>query len=108
MTTDGHSHPANTTPREFSGSGVTDAGGNVTFNFVPAFPVAPNPVAQIGPSADTALVEARVTAVSAAACTLNVRRSPSVVILGISVLQFPQNAPGVTVQLHAREPGQGV
>lgn len=94
--------------RLFAGSGVTDAAGNVTFTFTPPFTVAPNPIAQIGPSADTALVEARLTALSASSATFNVRRSPSVVILGISVLQVPQNAPGVTVHCLASEPGQGV
>lgn len=94
--------------REFAGNGVTDAGGNVTFNFIPPFSVVPEAVSQIGPSADTALVEARLTSLTAAAATFNVRRSPSVVILGISVLQVPQNAPGVTVHCIATEPGQGV
>lgn len=94
--------------RVVSGSGVTDASGNVTFTFTPAFSVPPNPIAQIGPSADTALIEARLTALSASSATFNVRRSPGVTILGIQVLQVPQNAPGVTVHCIATEPGQGV
>lgn len=94
--------------RIFSGTDITDASGNVTFTFTPPFPSVPVVSGQIGPSADTALVEARVTAVSASSVTLNVRRSPSVVILGISVLQVPANAVGVTVQLVAIEAGQGM
>lgn len=94
--------------RIFAGTGTTDGSGNVTFTFTPAFPSVPVAVAQIGPSADTALVEARVTALSASSCTLNVRRSPAVVILGISVLETPQNASGAPVQLVAIEAGQGV
>ncbi|UJV42985.1 hypothetical protein [Streptomyces sp. AMCC400023] len=93
--------------RVFSGSGVTNAGGNVTFTFTPPFPVAPNAVAQVGPSADTALFEARLTALSASAATFNVRRAPGVTLLGIQILEVPQNAPGVTVHCHAIEPGQG-
>lgn len=94
--------------RIFSGTGTTDGSGNVTFTFTPAFPSVPVAVAQIGPSADAALVEARITALSASSCTLNVRRSPAVVILGLSVLEVPQNAVGAPVQLVAIEAGQGV
>lgn len=91
--------------RVFSATGVTDGAGNVTFNFGTAFAASPVVTAQVGPSADTALVEARLTAVSTTSATFNVRRSPSVVILGISVLQVPANAPGVTVHCIAVEPG---
>lgn len=91
--------------RVFSASGVTDAAGNVTFNFGTNFTAVPVVVGQVGPSADNALVEARLTANSISSCTFNVRRSPSVVLLGISLLQFPANAPGVTVQCIAVEPG---
>ncbi|MEU1815140.1 hypothetical protein ABZ543_08075 [Streptomyces roseifaciens] len=94
--------------RVFAGTGVTDGSGNVTFTFTPAFTTTPAVVGQIGPSADTALIEARLTAVSTASATFNVRRAPGVTILGIQVLQVPQNAPGVTVQCVAVEPGQGV
>lgn len=87
---------------------MTDVGGNVVFAFVPPFSVPPDPIAQIGPSADTALIEARLTALSASSATFNVRRSPGVTLLGIQILQVPQNAPGVTVHCMATEPGQGV
>lgn len=97
-----------TARRVFAGSGVTDAGGNVVFTFTPPFSAAPDPVAQIGPSADTALIEARLTALSASSATFNVRRSPGVTLLGVQILQVPQNAPGVTVHCIATEPGQGV
>lgn len=94
--------------RIFSGTAVTDASGNATFTFTPAFPSVPVIVGQVGPSGDAAITEARLTAASASSCTFNVRRSPSVVILGISVLEAPQNAPGVTLQCVAIEAGQGV
>jgi hypothetical protein len=94
--------------RVFAGSGVTNASGVVVFNFSPAFPVVPVAVAQVGPSGDTALIEARITALSASSCSVNVRRAPGVTLLGLQILEVPQNAPGVTVQLVAVEPGQGV
>jgi hypothetical protein len=90
---------------QFAATGVTDASGNVTFTYATPF-VNPVVEGQIGPSADTALVEGRLTASTTTSCTFNVRRSPSVVILGISVLQVPQNAPGVTVQCFVTEAGE--
>lgn len=102
---DGSTRTVGGVRRVFSAAGVTDASGNVTFTFVPAFAATPVVEGQVGPSGDTALVECRLTAVSTASATFNVRRSPSVVILGISVLQVPANAPGVTVQCIAVEAG---
>jgi hypothetical protein len=93
--------------RVFSSSGVSDASGNVTFTFTPAFSVVPN-VVQGVQTAVTDVTEARITALTTSSCTVNVRRAPSVVILGISVLQVPQPLVGATVHLHAIEPGQGV
>lgn len=96
-----------TSGRVFSGTGVTDASGNVTFNFVPAFAVVPA-VTHAVQTAIADITECRISALTAAAVTFNVRRAPAVVILGISVLQVPVPAAGVTVHCHAVAPGQGV
>lgn len=93
--------------RVFSGSGMSDASGNVTFTFTPAFPAAPK-VTHAVQTAITDVTECRVTAISASSVTFNVRRAPAVVILGISVLQVPVPAAGVTVHCHAVSAGQGV
>lgn len=91
--------------RMFAGNGVTDAAGNITFNFAPAFTAAPI-VTHAVQTAITDVTECRVSAVTAASVTFNVRRSPAVVILGISVLQVPIPAAGVTVHCCAVDPGQ--
>src|SRR5688572_6408813 len=93
--------------RIFSATGVTDGSGDITFNFVPAFPAAPD-VTHAVQTAITDVTECRVTARSASSVTFNVRRAPSVTILGISVLQTPVAASGVTVHCHAVLSGQGV
>ncbi|MFD3848184.1 hypothetical protein ACFWVB_20125 [Streptomyces microflavus] len=93
--------------RTFAGTGVTDASGNVTFTFTPPFPVAPV-VTHAVQTAITDVTECRIAALSASSVTLNVRRSPAVVILGLSVLQVPIPAAGVTVHCMAALSGQGV
>lgn len=93
--------------RVFAGTVASDGAGNATFTFSPAFPVAP--VVSVGlQTTNTNATEARVTALSASSCTVNVRQSPGIVLLGISVLQVPQALAGATVHLLAIEPGQGV
>lgn len=86
-------------------TGVTDASGNVVFNLAAAAFAAAPVVSHAVQTALTDLVECRITALSATSVTFNVRRSPAVVILGISVLQVPQPASGVTVHMHAIETG---
>lgn len=93
--------------RVFAGTAVSDASGNATFTFTPAFAAAP--VVSVGlATTNTNVTEARVTALTGSSCTVNVRQSPGVVILGISVLQVPQALSGATVHLLAIEAGQGV
>lgn len=93
--------------RVFAAKVVSDGSGNAAFTFTPAFAVAP--VVSVGlETGNTNATEARVTALSGSACTVNVRQSPGVVILGISVLQVPQPLVGATVHLIAIEAGQGV
>lgn len=93
--------------RVFAGSGVTNASGDVTLNFVPAFPSTPD-VTQAVQTTNTNVTEARITALSASSVTVNVRQSPAVVVLGISVLAVPQPLAGATVHVLATLPGQGI
>lgn len=99
--------PAPGTRRVFSGKATSDGSGNAVFTFTPPFPSVPV-VAQAVETATTNVTEARITALTASSCTVNVRQSPGVVILGISVLQVPQPLVGATVHLTASEAGQGV
>ncbi|GGZ23308.1 hypothetical protein GCM10010387_15540 [Streptomyces inusitatus] len=99
--------PLGTARRVFAGKGVTDASGNVTFTFTPAFPTVPV-ITQAVETAITDVTECRLTAVAVGSATFNVRRSPSATVLGISLLQVPIPAAGVTVHCLATEAGQGV
>jgi len=93
--------------RVYANKVVSDGSGNAVFNFVPPFAAAP--VVSVGlETTNTNATEARVTALTASSCTVNVRQSPGVVILGISVLQVPQALSGAGVHLLAIEAGQGV
>lgn len=97
--------PAGPGLKSVRATGVTDASGNVTFNLAAAgFAVTPVVTHAVQTTASD-LTECRIAALSAASVTFNVRRSPAVVLLGISVLQVPQPAVGVTVHCHALEPG---
>lgn len=96
--------PQGSTRRIYSSTGTTDGSGNVSFTFSPAF--SGNPV--IAASLQTTitdLTDIRVTAVSPSSCTVNVRRSAVVVVLGINVLQAPTSYSGGVVHLHAVEAG---
>lgn len=100
------SYVGSTASRPFyASSGVTDGSGNVTFTFTTAFATTP----KVSHSVETAIadvVECRISAISTTAVTFNVRRSPSVTILGFSVLETPVAASGVTVHVHATVAGQ--
>ena len=99
--------PSGSVRRIFAAKLVSDASGNATFTFTPPFAVPP--VVSVGlETTNTNATEARVTALTASSCTVNVRQSPGVVILGISVLQVPQPLVGATVHLEAIAAGQGV
>lgn len=109
MPTEGGYNPPETPPtparRLFAGTGTTDASGNVTFTFTPAFAAAP----VVTHALQTALsdaTECRITALSASSVTLNARRAPAVVVLGLSVLQVPQPLAGAVVHVHAAAAGQ--
>jgi hypothetical protein len=89
----------------FAAIGVSNASGNVVFTFTPAFAAAPV-VTHAVQTGISDITECRVSAVSASSVTFNVRRAPAVVVLGISVLQVPIPASGVTVHCIAVEAGQ--
>ena len=91
--------------RVFAGAAVSDASGNAVFTFTPPFAVPPI-VNQAVVTTNANATEARVVALSASSCTVNVRQSPGVVVLGLSVLQVPGPLAGATVHLHAVDAGQ--
>ena len=95
------------TRRVFAATGVSDGAGNVTFTFSPPFASAP--VVSVGlQTASTSATEARITALSASSCTVNVRGSAVVVVLGINVLGAPAPLVGATVHCLDIEAGKGV
>lgn len=89
----------------YANTAVSDVSGNATFA-IPAglFAVAPV-VTHAVETAITDVTECRVASRTATSVVLNVRRSPAVVILGISVLQVPIPASGVTVHMTATPAG---
>jgi hypothetical protein len=91
--------------RVFAATGVSAANGQVAFVFTPPFAAAPV-VTHAVQTAIPDITECRISALSAAGVTFTVRRSPAVTVLGISVLQVPQPASGVTVHCVAVEAGQ--
>lgn len=90
--------------RIYSAKAVTNASGNATFTFTPAFAAAPV-ISTALETSNTNATEARVTALTAGSCTVQARQSPGVVILGISVLQVPSPLVGATVHLIAVDAG---
>lgn len=90
----------------FAGSAVSDAAGNATFAF-PAGLFASAPIAQaaIQAAASNQPIDYRITAISAAACTIHVRQSPVLVVLSLSVLGVSAPLAGVTVHLFATPSG---
>lgn len=90
----------------FAGTAVTDGSGNAVFTF-PAglFPAAPVVVQGLQVAAANDVIESRVTALTATSCTVNVRRSPVVTVLAVSVLGAPAALSGATVHLLATPAG---
>lgn len=84
-------------------TGVTDANGNVTFNW-PAGTFAVPPVVTVGLQAAGAFRSHAITANSATATTVNVLASAGITLLGIGVLAIGAPAAGVTVHVHATAP----
>jgi hypothetical protein len=90
----------------YAGTAVTNASGDAVFTF-PAgrFPTAPTVSAGIQFAAGSNPIDYRVTALSATSCTVNVRQSPTLVVLSLSVLGVAAPLAGATVHLHALEAG---
>lgn len=95
------------TRRVFADSAVSDASGNAVFTFTPPFPSVPKAAAAIQFAAGSNPIDYRITALTASSCTVNVRQSPTLVVLSLSVLGVAAPLSGVTVHLHAVEVGQG-
>lgn len=90
----------------FAGTAVSDAAGNAVFAF-PAglFPAAPVAAAVIQLAAGSNPVDYRIVALTATSCTVNVRQSPTLVVLSLSVLGVAAPLAGVTVHLVASTAG---
>ncbi|MCX4609379.1 hypothetical protein [Streptomyces mirabilis] len=101
MATSGDYTP--TSGRVERATAVTDANGNVTFNWlVGTFSVAP--VVTVGIQGAVGFRSHTITANSATATTINVLGAPVVSLLGIQILAASIPAPGVTVHVHATAP----
>lgn len=79
---------------------VSNAEGNCVWNFPSPFTALPRVIFSLV-SGDSALLDARITALSLAQVTVNVRRSAAVVVLGINVLGVPVAVAGVAVHFMA-------
>lgn len=90
----------------FAATAISDASGNAVFAF-PAglFPAAPAVALAIQLAAGSNPVDYRITALSATSCTVNVRQSPTLVVLSLSVLGLAAPLAGVTVHAVATPTG---
>jgi len=89
----------------WSGTAVTDGGGNATFNFpVGLFAAPPVVTVEVQGGNGNAKLH-KITALSAASCTVNVVQSAGVTLLGIGVLAVATPEAGVTVHVHAMPAG---
>lgn len=90
----------------FAGTAVTDASGNAVFNF-PAGLFAAAPVVDLAIqfAAGSNPIDFRITALSATAATVNVRQSPTLIVLSLSVLGVAAPLAGVTVHCIATPAG---
>lgn len=92
--------------KSFRGSAVSDAAGNATFNLTAAgFAAAPTVTAAIQAAASNQPIDFRIVTLTATSCVINVRQSPVLVVLSLSVLGVAAPLAGVTVHLHAIEAG---
>lgn len=90
----------------FAGTAVTDASGNATYAF-PAGLFAAAPVVDVAIQfpAGSNPIDYRITTLTTTSCVVNVRQSPTLVILSLSVLGVAANIAGVTVHLIATPAG---
>lgn len=93
--------------RVFSATGVTNASGDVTFNFGTAFAAAPVVSVAFQGAASQSPVDYRITALSTTSVTINVRQSLATVIalLGLTLLAASAPLNGATIHVVAVEAG---
>jgi hypothetical protein len=101
MPTRGHYTP--TSGRVERRTGVTDASGNVTFNWSAGVFTVP-PIVTVDLQGAAGFRSHTITANSATATTVNVLGAPVVSLLGIQILAASVAASGVTVHIHAVAP----
>lgn len=90
----------------FAGTAVTDGAGNATFAFpVGTFAAAPVVDSAIQFAAGSNPIDYRVVTLTATSCVINVRQSPTLVVLSLSVLGVAAPLAGVTVHLIATPTG---
>lgn len=92
----------------YAATGVTDAGGNVTFTFpVGMFAAAPVVDLAFQGAASASPVDFRITAISAASVTVNVRQSLATVValIGLTILAASVNFAGATIHVMATPAG---
>lgn len=82
-------------------SKVTDLAGNASFTFPEGMFEEPPVVQTTVQSGNTNVTEAIVTALTVESCTVNVRASAGLEILGLTVLGLPAVLAGATVHLFA-------
>lgn len=90
----------------FAGTALSDASGNAVFTFpVGLFSAPPIVDESIQFPAGQNPIDFRCTALTTTSCTINVRQSPTLVVLSLSVLGLSAPLAGVTVHLIATSPG---
>lgn len=90
--------------KRFAGTAVTDAAGNAVFNMAAAaFAAAPIVAATVQAAAGNQFFDIRVTALTAASCTVNLKATTAVnvALLGLTILATPAAVAGVTIHLVA-------
>lgn len=90
----------------FTGSAVSDASGNATFAF-PAglFSSIPDVALAIQAAASNQPIDFRIVTLTATSCVVNVRQSPVLIVLSLSVLGVAAPLAGVTVHAIAAMAG---
>lgn len=90
----------------YANTAVTDASGNATFTFAAGlFPAAPVVTGTAQFPASQNPLDLRITTLTATSCVINVKQSPTLVVLSLSVLGIAANIAGVTVHLLASPAG---
>lgn len=90
----------------FAGTAVSDAAGNATFAF-PAGTFAAAPVVDVAiqSAASNQPIDFRIVTLTATSCVVNVRQSPVLIVLSLSVLGVSAPLAGVTVHVIATPAG---